>query len=142
LDKVNEIERASFSSPWPLSFFDHLHEKNPELFLVAEINGQIVGFVIGEIRQILLRGIPLLSKVGHIMNLVVDEKWRKRGVGTLLMGKIEENFRGKHSTKAILEVRESNTEARRFYKSNGYSEMGRVKSYYFDEDAVIMSKPM
>ena len=90
-NRVNEIEKASFRSPWPLDFFDYLHEKNPELFLVAEINGQVVGFVIGEIRHIMLRGISLPSKLGHIMNLVVDEKWRNRGIGTILMGKIEEH---------------------------------------------------
>jgi len=40
----------------------------------------------------------------------------------------------------ILEVRESNSTARAFYEGRGYEEIGKVRAYYPDEDAVIMRK--
>ncbi len=85
-------------------------------------------------------GVSHKSKVGHILNIAVDRDCRRRGVGTSLMEGIEERFRHMDASQVTLEVRESNATARSFYKRRGFNEIGRVKAYYPDEDAVIMSK--
>lgn len=138
--RVLEIEVASFPDPWPPSFFNYIKGKAPGLFIVAEDGGEIVGYVIGELREIMFSGVSHRSKVGHILNIAVDEGWRKRGVGTLLMEEIEVRFGRMDASKVTLEVRESNSTARSFYQGRGFAEIGRVKAYYPDEDAIIMSK--
>jgi ribosomal-protein-alanine N-acetyltransferase len=138
--RVLEIEVASFPDPWPFSFFNYIHGKAPELFIVAEDGGEVVGYVIGELREIMFSGVSHRSKVGHILNIAVDRDSRKMGVGTSLMEEIEERFRRMDASQVTLEVRESNTTARTFYQGRGFTEIGRVKAYYPDEDAVIMSK--
>ena len=55
---------------------------------------------------------------------------------------IEGRFVEENATRITLEVRESNTAARSFYQLQGFVEIGRVRAYYPDEDAVIMSKTL
>ncbi len=91
-------------------------------------------------REIMFSGVPHRFKMGHILNIAVETSHRRRGFGTRLIEEIESRFSERSATKVTLEVRESNTSARSFYQHRGYEETGRVRAYYPDEDAVIMSK--
>lgn len=142
LDEISRIESTSFREPWPDSFFNYIHRKAPELFVVAEKDGEIMGYIIGELREIMFSGVSHMSKMGHILNIAVDERRRKSGVGTLLLEEIESRFREAQATRVTLEVRESNKTARTFYQDRGFSEIGRVRAYYPDEDAIVMSKAL
>lgn len=142
LERVYRIEEASFREAWPKSFFTYIQGKAPALFLVAVEGGEIVGYVVGEMREIMFSGVPHRFKMGHILNIAVETSRRGMGVGTLLIEEIESRFRERSASKVTLEVRESNTAARLFYQRRGYREIGRVRAYYPDEDAVIMSKTL
>jgi ribosomal-protein-alanine N-acetyltransferase len=142
LPRVDAIEGTSFPDPWPTSFFQYIHGKAPDLFVVAEDGGEIVGYVVGELREIMFSGLSHMSKVGHILNIAVDKAHRKGGLGTLLMREIMRRFGEAKATKVTLEVRESNTTARAFYRGLGFNELGRVRAYYPDEDAIVMSKTL
>ena len=142
LSRVNAIEGTSFPNPWPTSFFQYNHRKAPDLFVVAEDGGEIVGYVIGELREIMFSGVSHMSKVGHILNIAVEKAHRKGGVGTLLMREIERRFGEANATRVTLEVRESNATAQSFYRGLGFNELGRVRAYYPDEDAIVMSKTL
>jgi ribosomal-protein-alanine N-acetyltransferase len=139
---VLEIEGSSFQDPWPARFFSHVHRKAPDLFIVAEDNTTIVGYIIGEIREIVFSGLSHMSKMGHILNVAVEEHHRERGIGSMLMSEIEDRFKARGASHVSLEVRESNSTARSFYDGMGYAEVGRVRAYYPDEDAVIMRKSL
>ncbi len=138
--EINRIETASFSDIWPDTFFVYNHRKAPDLFLIAEDNNRLLGYVVGEIREAMFSGRSYMSKMGHILNLAVDPNIRRKGVGSKLMKGIEDRFREAGATKITLEVRESNVEAQDFYKKRGFQEIGRVRAYYPDEDAIIMCK--
>jgi ribosomal-protein-alanine N-acetyltransferase len=142
LPRVSAIEGTSFPDPWPTSFFQYTHRKAPDLFVVAEEGGEIVGYVVGELREIIFSGLSHMSKIGHILNIAVEKTHRKGGVGTLLMGEIETRFKDANATRVTLEVRESNSAARAFYTGMGFNELGRVRAYYPDEDAIVMSKTL
>lgn len=142
LDSVNEIENASFRKPWPTSFLTYMHVKAPNLFLVAVLENRVAGYVIGELREIMFSGIPHRYKIGHILNIAVDVDSRQLGVGTSLLKEVERRFMKMGATKVTLEVRESNSVALSFYLIRGYEEIGRVRAYYPDEDAIIMSKTL
>lgn len=142
LKRVNEIEAISFRAPWPGSFFKYQHGRAPDLFLVAVDGDEVAGYVVGELREIMFSGVSHRFKMGHILNIVVDNRHRRRGVGTRLIKEIESRLGEKNAMKINLEVRESNTTARSFYQRQGYEEIGRVRAYYPDEDAVIMCKTL
>jgi len=139
LERVSLIESSSFRDPWPRDYFIYLHKKTPDLFLVAIHGEEVVGYIVGEIVS---SGVLRRYRRGHILNIAVDGRQRRRGVGTRLMREIESKFRERRATKASLEVRESNAAARSFYRRRGYEETGRVRGYYPDEDAVMMSKTL
>jgi ribosomal-protein-alanine N-acetyltransferase len=51
--------------------------------------------------------------------------------------------RERHAASLVLEVRQSNDEALRFYRAFGFVEVGRRKRYYKDgEDARVMMLPL
>jgi ribosomal-protein-alanine N-acetyltransferase len=139
LEQIQVIEATSFPAPWPISNFHYVLNRSPELFLVAE-EEKLVGYIIGEIRELIISGISHRSKAGHIMNIAVEREWRERGVGSLLLDEIETRFKDRTAQQVTLEVRESNTTARTFYVNRGYEDIGRVRAYYGDEDAIIMRK--
>lgn len=142
MERVLEIEARTYQSPWAQTFFSYIQGKEPEHFLVALDGDEIAGYVVGELREIMLRGIPHKYKMGHIMNITVDTGHRQKGIGSSLMEEIERRFRGQGATKVTLEIRESNTAARSFYQRQGYGETGRVSVYYPNEDAIVMSKEL
>lgn len=140
LGGIIRIERLSFKDPWPWTFFSYMWRKAPDLFLVAEEEGSVLGYVIGELREVMLSGLPHRLKMGHIVNIAVAPERRRSGIGSMLMEEVERRFLEKGATRSTLEVRESNSSARSFYKNLGYEETGRVRAYYLDEDAIIMTK--
>ena len=140
LPKIVRIEAASFSDVWPDAFFTYNHRKAPNLFLIAEDDEGLLGYVVGELREAMFSGRSYMSKMGHILNIAVNPRRRKGGVGTRLMEEIESRFREAEATQITLEVRESNSGAQGFYRGRGFSEIGRVRAYYPDEDAIVMCK--
>lgn len=100
-------------------------------FLVAEFDGQLRGFLCAR----------TIAGEWEIENIVVEEKSRRHGIASRLMGKLIANWRQQASTAVLLEVRESNGPARALYEKSGLREVGRRRGYYRDpdEDAVLYS---
>ena len=139
LPQILEIERETFPEPWNESFFRYIAGVSGDLFMVAEEEGRIIGYIVAEVRESSdqLRGEVLW---GHILNVAVRAEKRSRGIGTLLMGLIEEKLERLKASQVLLEVRVSNTRAQSLYRRRGYIVTSRVKNYYVDEDALIMVK--
>jgi ribosomal-protein-alanine N-acetyltransferase len=80
----------------------------------------------------------------EILNLAVTHRTRRRGIATRLLAAALASGKERSAIKAFLEVRESNSVAREFYKSQGFQESGRRKSYYSHpyEDALVLSLPL
>jgi ribosomal-protein-alanine N-acetyltransferase len=90
---------------------------------VAEESGEIAGFLIAERRA---------QKVAHIVTIDVPDRWRRRGVGSLLMDAAEHWAREQKLLLVSLETAENNTAAQRLYEARGYRKVNRVESYYSD----------
>lgn len=134
LNRIFEIEVASFKEPYPKSLLYMYLKLTPELFLVVEKNGNIVGYIIGLIR---------LGRLGHIVSLAVDPKERRKGYGTLLLNTILERFKKLKVHKVRLEVRVSNVAAINLYKKHGFKIAYIIKNFYLDgEDAYVMVKAL
>jgi [ribosomal protein S18]-alanine N-acetyltransferase len=136
LATVHRLEVGSYSDPWPRSIFYLMRGRAPDLFLVAEVDGEVIGYAIGEVERDGGR------RVGHLMNIAVAEEWRRKGLATRLLDEIEARFKGKYADVSYLEVRASNTPAQRLYAGRGYAIVGRLPGYYHDEDGLAMEKPL
>lgn len=64
---------------------------DPQLARVAEVNGQVVGFMIGEIRSWEFRQPP----TGWITALAVDPEYQRQGIGRRLLAEMLDYFRDK-----------------------------------------------
>jgi ribosomal protein S18 acetylase RimI-like enzyme len=100
-----------------------VHDKNGRIY-VAEDEDKIVGFIAGIVyewsTEVLLECIPLKS--GRILELFVDSKHRRQGIGKMLIRKIEEYFRTSGCDVYRVEVFKPNTEAYQFYQGLGYQD--------------------
>jgi ribosomal protein S18 acetylase RimI-like enzyme len=94
-------------------------QRDPDLFLVAETDGKMVGTVIGGFD----------GRRGLIYHLAVDANFRKHGVGSLLMDEVERRLKAKGCLKCYLMVTVENENAMRFYESRGWECMDTVYTY-------------
>lgn len=138
LDKVYEIECKSFPYPWARFLFKRLHHKNPQGFLVAARNREAIGYGIVEIVK--RTGLKSeLKRCGHLLNLAVDPPFRRQGVGSELVSALILYLEGNEVEDFWLEVRISNSIARKFYSKMGFKEVDTKILYYWNEDAVVMN---
>jgi [ribosomal protein S18]-alanine N-acetyltransferase len=82
----------------------------------------------------------LAADEAQIIDIIVDEKYRRQGIATQLINELLAE--AKHCSYVILEVRESNQPARRLYAKHGFVEWYRRKNYYKNptEDAIVMRR--
>ncbi|MDD5686106.1 MAG: GNAT family N-acetyltransferase, partial [Methanoregulaceae archaeon] len=107
----------------------------PSTFFVAEIAGDVVGFIAGGLED------TGEEVYGHICNLAVTPSSRKKGIGRVLVKRAEQQFAIELASGVQLEVRASNRIAQEFYVRLGYRQVFCIAEYYADgEDAIIMMK--
>ena len=131
LADILKIERVSFPSPWGREVFEHEMRNPLSRFWGILSDEGLVAYICfwvaaGEI---------------HLMNIAVDPKMRKKGLGRHLMDKLFETGADEDVHKIWLEVRPSNEAARALYSKMGFTEVGRRQRYYTDtgEDAIVMA---
>lgn len=74
-----------------------------------------------------------------ILNIVVDPKYEKQGIGTKLINYIIKN-KDTIASKIMLEVREDNLKAINFYQKNHFTIIAKRQNYYKNKDALIMER--
>ncbi|HSQ01818.1 MAG TPA: ribosomal protein S18-alanine N-acetyltransferase [Methanobacterium sp.] len=131
--RVLEIEKASFSDPYPANILVDIYNLGAG-FLVAQENNRLLGYIIFWIR---------FEDEGHIISIAVDKSYRRQDVGSKLVETSLEIFKKFKVKRIKLEVRVGNKGARKFYSKMGFKEEKIVEDYYEDlEDAVIMGREM
>ncbi|MFA5268443.1 MAG: ribosomal protein S18-alanine N-acetyltransferase [Methanoregula sp.] len=129
------IENESFADPWDQSVFLEALTYYPTTYFVAICDGAVAGFIVGGLED------TGENIYGHICNIGVSPHYRRRGVGRLLVRRVEHQFALELATGVQLEVRVSNTDAQRFYRHMGYSPVFGIDQYYANgEDAFVMMK--
>lgn len=80
----------------------------------------------------------------EILNFAIRFDSRRCGIGVSLLGAALEWGKSFRAETAILEVRESNLAALRFYERHGFQVMGRRPRYYTApvEDALLLIAPL
>ena len=80
----------------------------------------------------------------EIEGLVVDEKYRRHGIGSALIQACKEWAASAGALSIRLEVRASNAAALALYQRHGFSAVGHRRAYYSApvEDAVLLQAPL
>lgn len=130
-DEISLIENECFTDPWSReAILNEIENNRISNVFVAESDNTIIGYM----------GIWYILDEGHITNIAVAGKYRKKGVGTLLLTEAIEHGKENNITCFTLEVRAGNHEAIKLYEKFGFVKQGIRKEYYEDnkEDAIIM----
>ena len=108
-DEVGEIEKKL--------------QRDPDLFLVAEVGGKIVGSVLGGFD----------GRRGLMYHLAVKETYRHHGIATRLVDTLENHLQKKGCIRYYLLVTIDNDEAIQFYEKHGWN---RLSLYVYGKDLI------
>ncbi len=144
LQTVMRINRVCLPENYTDFFFSDLYHRFPETFIVAEENGEVVGYIMCRIEVGLSNlGFSGLIKKGHIVSVAVLPSYRRKGIGEALIVKAVDGMRLYNAKQCFLEVRTTNEEAINLYKRLGFDVSRTIHGYYADgEDAYVMSRKL
>jgi len=84
--------------------------RDPDLFLVALLDGEVVGTAMG----------GWDGRRAYIYHLSVDPGHQRRGIATALMDELEGRFRARGALKAKLQILDGNDVSQAFFAARGY----------------------
>jgi [ribosomal protein S18]-alanine N-acetyltransferase len=127
---VLNIEWLSFFQPWAEEDFRDCLSQHNCAGMVAETNERIVGFMVYELHK---------SKL-HVLNFAVDPEFRRQGVGSQMAANLVGKLSQQRRREIVLEVRESNLDAQRFFSSQSFRAVKVLHGLFMDtnEDAYVM----
>ncbi len=135
------INLTTLPENYSSSFYLNHFYSYPKSFLVADLDGQAVGYAMCRIEYGLSNVKFGFCHKGHIISIAVLSEHRKKGLGQALMDQAMIAMKGYGSSEYYLEVRVSNQPAVEMYQKLGYHIGKRLRSYYMDgEDAYLMAK--
>ena len=141
VSRIHELEVCAFPDPWSENSIRESLLQNHTILLGAWLEGILCGYVI----------FYFSFEEGEIARIAVEPSARRRGVAGRLLSELESICGQKDIYKIMLDVRESNKTAVRFYKSRGFEEDGIRKNFYTgtvngytnqSEDAILMSREL
>lgn len=131
---IAEMEHQIFSDAWSeKSVLDTMNQKNA-VCLTAEKAGRIIGYVLSY----------TAADESEIARIAVAEEFRRQGTARAILRELENVCSSKGVKKLLLDVRESNREARAFYTDMGFQEDGIRRRFYENpqEDGILMSREL
>lgn len=131
IGRVWEIERESYTHPWPRDAFDKIvRDQTFGTIAARNPSGELVGYIIYS---------EVVDEL-HVLNVAVHKDWRRKGVASFLLGYLHRTAFRRGRLYSFLEVRESNASAQDLYNRFGYKPLTKRREYYEDtrEDAIVM----
>jgi len=138
---VMEINLQTLPEHYSDYFYESLLEELPEAFIVAEIDGKVIGYIMCKTEYGFSNFKKLgFVKKGHVVSVSVMEEYRGKGLGRALVDEAVKGVKIRQCGELYLEVRCSNTEAVKLYEKMDFTIQQRLKTYYRDgEDAYLMA---
>lgn len=126
---IHAIEQQAISS-WSYDQFIEELSREFSVFLAAFHDDAVSGYICAWIT----------GDQAEILSFAVSEQFTRSGIGEKLLKQLAVEAAGRGCGSILLEVRSRNTVAVNFYRKNGFTETGRRKNYYPDDDALLMEK--
>ena len=138
---VMEINLKTLPEHYSDYFYESLLDELPEAFLIAEISGKLIGYIMCKTEYGFSNFKKLgFVKKGHVVSVAVIDEHRGKGIGSELVNESLKGVKMRQCGEMYLEVRCSNTDAVKLYEKLGFSINQRLKTYYRDgEDAYLMA---
>ena len=120
------IEEACFQPPlrFPRGYMRQLVNTSSAATWVAEEKGELAGFAIVEWLQ------ETAELIAYVETVEVAAAWRKHGIGTELLRRIEQSALTAGAQCIWLHVDAENVSAIRLYESHGFIYQRREEHYY------------
>lgn len=94
-----------------------MSEINNQFVYVALDNNVIIGYLDGAIRK----PFPVFkSKRAILENMIVDERYRNKGIGTILINHFKKWCQENDVEEIIVDIYAANNQGINFYKNNGF----------------------
>ena len=138
------INRICLPENYTTFFFMELYQRFPETFIVAEEDGEVVGYIMCRIET----GTPSfkllgITRKGHVISIAVLPEHQREGIGYALMQEAMEAMINYKARECYLEVRASNVAAVSLYRKMGFEVARTIGGYYADgEDAYVMARKL
>jgi len=146
LESVMDINLRTLPENYSSYFYLELYEHFPKIFLVAQVDNKIVGYIMCriEIGGSEFKRTPFgFTRKGHIVSLAVLPESRLHGIGTALRTEAMRGMIEYKASECFLEVRVTNEQAIKIYKELGFQALNTIRDYYRDgEDAFIMARKL
>lgn len=126
------LERQCFQDPWSEQLIKEAFDCHGGEAAGLFVGGRLCGYYFSG---------SVLDE-GELMNLCVDQAFRRQGYARMLLHHMEGKMKARDVRRLYLEVRKKNTPARMLYLSEGYEEVGMRRGYYGDDDAILMMKQL
>ena len=138
---IMEINMKTLPEHYSDYFYESLLAELPEAFLVGEIQGIPVGYIMCKTEYGFSNFKKLgFVKKGHIVSVAVLEGHRQKGIGKAIVEEALKGVKLKKCDELYLEVRCSNTGGVKLYEKQGFIIKQRLRTYYRDgEDAFLMA---
>ena len=141
LKSVIDINEKTLPEHYTEYFFESLLREIPEAFIVAELENEIVGYIMCKLEFGFsnFRKLGFVKK-GHVVSISLLDKHRGKYIGEALMMEGINGVVARKGDEIYLEVRTSNLPAISLYRKLGFQTKSILKSYYRDgEDANLMA---
>lgn len=125
LDQLVLIEKRAFEvGPYSRGMLKRMLGTRGSFHFVAADNDVVIGYA---------SAIPIDEATADVESIAVDPAQQGKGIGGMLLGKIEDEMRARGFRFSLLEVRDMNAESISFYRKHGYEEVQHINTYYHEE---------
>ena len=128
-----EINLKTLPEHYSDYFYESLLDELPEAFLVAEISGKLIGYIMCKTEYGFSNFKKLgFVKKGHVVSVAVIDEYRGKGFGSELVNESLKGVKMRQCGEMYLEVRCSNNDAVRLNEQVEFYIIQSVKAYYRD----------
>ena len=121
---VIEIEHAIYPYPWVYESFVSALKNGYDAWLMKEEDEKLAGYFVAK----------RVIDESHLLQIAVRPDLQGQGYGRILLDKVLSVVHGAGLAFITLEVRPSNTRARKMYDDYGFLVIGMRKNYYLAEN--------
>ena len=134
IEGIEKLEQENFSDAWTRRGISDTLEQKQAFVIVAEEDTNVLGYCI----------VYYVMDEAEIARIAVQQNARRRGIGKGLLDFVSQCCEEYGVERLLLDVREGNDGAIRFYEAYGFGVDGIRKNFYESpkEHAVLMSKAL